>query len=62
MLDQLIPGLGGIARQGAGSGLVAALGQRSKLDAKPATTLPVRFIDGTVFLGPFAVGMVPPLF
>jgi hypothetical protein len=62
VLDQLFPGLGGIARQGAGPGLAAALGQRSELDGKPATTLPVRFVDGTVFLGPFAVGVVPPLF
>jgi hypothetical protein len=62
VLDRLIPGLGGFARQGAGPGLAAALGQRSELDGKPATTLPVRFVDGTVFLGPFPVGVVPPLF
>jgi hypothetical protein len=61
-LDRLIPGLGGIARQSAGPGLAAVLGQRSELDGKPATTLPVRFVDGTVFLGPFEVGEVPPLF
>jgi hypothetical protein len=61
-LDQLIPGLGGIARQSAGPGLAAALGRRGELDGKPATSLPVRFVDGTVFLGPFPVGVVPPLF
>ena len=61
-LDRLIPGLGGIARQNAGPGLVAALGQRTVLEDKPAVAFPVRFADGTVFLGPFQVGEVPPLF
>jgi hypothetical protein len=61
-LDRLVPGLGGIARQGAAPGIVAALGQRAQLDGKPATTLPIRFLDGTVFIGPFHVGAVQPLF
>ena len=61
-LDRLVPGLGGIARQNAAPGLVAALGQRTVLDGKPAVAFPVRFADGTVFLGPFQVGVVPPLF
>jgi hypothetical protein len=61
-LDQLFPGLGGIARRSAGPGLAATLGRPTELDGKPATTLPVRFVDGTVFLGPVAVGAVPPLF
>jgi hypothetical protein len=61
-LDRLVPGLGGIARQNAAPGLVAALGQRATLDGKPAVAFPVRFADGTVFLGSFQVGVVPPLF
>jgi len=61
-LDRLIPGLGGIARQNAAPGLVAALGQRTVLDGKPAVVFPVRITDGTVFLGPFQVSQVPPLF
>jgi hypothetical protein len=61
-LDRLVPGLGGIARQNAAPGLVAALGQRTVLEGKPAVAFPVRFADGTVFLGPFQVGVVPPLF
>jgi hypothetical protein len=61
-LDRLMPGLGGIARQNAAPGLVAALGQRTVLDGKPAVAFPVRFADGTVFLGPLQVGVVPPLF
>jgi len=61
-LDRLIPGLGGIARQSAGPGLIAALGRRTVLEDKPALTFPLRFSDGTVFFGPFPVGEVPPLF
>jgi hypothetical protein len=61
-LDRLIPGLGGIARQNAAPGLVAALGQRTVLEGKPAVAFPVRFADGVAFLGPFQVGVVPPLF
>jgi hypothetical protein len=61
-LDRLIPGLGGLARQNAAPGLVAALGQRTTLESKPAVAFPVRFADGTVFLGPFQVGQIPPLF
>jgi hypothetical protein len=60
-LDRIIPGLGGIARQNT-PGLVSALGQRTVLDGKPAVAFPVRFNDGTVFLGPFQVGQIAPLF
>jgi hypothetical protein len=60
-LDRIIPGLGGIARQNTPS-LVSALGQRTVLDGKPAVAFPVRFNDGTVFLGPFQVGQIAPLF
>jgi hypothetical protein len=61
-LDRVIPGLGGIARQNAGPGLVAALGKRTMLEDKPAVAFPLRFTDGTVYLGPFQIGTVPPLF
>ena len=61
-LDKLMPGLGGIARQSAAPGLVAALGQRTVLEGKPAVAFPIRFADGAVFLGPFQVGVIPPLF
>src|SRR5262249_61596498 len=60
-LDRLMPGLGGIARQSAAPSLVAALGQRAVLEGKPAVAFPVRFADDAVFLGPFQVGVVPPL-
>jgi hypothetical protein len=64
-LDRLMPGLGQVARQNAGPGIIAglrAMGQPTTLDGKPAVTLPLRFADGQVLLGPFPVGRVPPLF
>ena len=64
-LDRLMPGLSKLARQNARPGILAglgALGQNTVLDGKPAVTLPLRFSDGAVMLGPFPVGRVPPLF
>lgn len=64
-LDRLVPGLGQIARQNAGPGILAALramGQATTLEGRPATTLPLRFADGQVLLGPFPVARVPLLF
>lgn len=64
-LDQLMPGLGQFARRNATPGILArlgALGQNATLEGKPAVSLPLRFVDGQVLLGPFAVARVPPLF
>jgi len=64
-LDRIIPGLGQVARQNAGPGVVAALramGQQTTLEGKPAIRLPLRFADGQVLLGPFPVGRVPLMF
>jgi hypothetical protein len=64
-LDRLMPGLGQIARQNAGPGIIAglrAMGQATTLEGKPAITLPLRFADGQILLGPFPVGRVPLLF
>jgi len=60
-LDRIMPGLGDIARQNAPS-LIASIGQRATLEGKPAVALPLRFVDGAVFLGPVPVGRVPPLY
>jgi hypothetical protein len=60
-LDRIIPGLGDIARQNA-PGLIASIGQRTMLEGKPAVTLPLRFVDGTIFLGMVPVGRLPPLY
>jgi hypothetical protein len=64
-LDRLLPGLGNIARKNAAPGILAgldAIGKRTTLDGKPATSVPLRFVDGRVFLGPLPVGRAPPLF
>jgi len=64
-LDKLVPGLGNIARKNAGPSILVgldAIGKRTTLEGKPAVTVPLRFVDGRVMLGPFPVGRTPPLF
>jgi hypothetical protein len=62
-LDRLLPGLGGVLRGSAGAqGKPDALGQRTELDGRSAVTLPLRFADGVVFLGPFRLTQIPPLY
>jgi hypothetical protein len=64
-LDRAIPGLGKVVRQNANVGVVAginALGKEAVLEGKKARAFPLRFVDGTVFLGPLKVAQVPPLF
>jgi hypothetical protein len=64
-LDRLAPGLGSVVRERAGTGLAAginAFGDQTQLEGRPAVSLPLRFDDGSIALGPFAVGKVPPLF
>ncbi len=64
-LDRLMPGLSKLARQNARPGILAglgAIGQNTTLEGKPAVTLPLRFSDGAVMLGPIPVGRIPPLF
>lgn len=63
-LDRLIPGLGGALRQTATASIVENLkkmGQPSSIDKQPAIVLPLRFADGSVYLGMLRVGEVPPL-
>jgi hypothetical protein len=64
-LDQLLPGLSGVVRQNASSGLVATIktmGKPAAIDKKPAVALPLRVNDGVIFLGLIPLGVVPPLF
>jgi hypothetical protein len=64
-LDRAVPGLGKVVKQSADLGVAAginALGKEAMLEGKPARTFPLRFVDGTVYLGPLKVGQVPPLF
>jgi hypothetical protein len=64
-LDRAIPGLGKVVRQNANVGVAAginALGKETVLEGRKARALPLRFVDGTVYLGPLKVGQTPPLF
>ena len=64
-LDRFAPGLGDVARQGASANLslgINLLGEQTTLDGRRAVTLPLRFSDGAVFLGPIPIGTTPPLF
>ena len=64
-LDRAIPGLGKVVKQNANIGVAAginALGKEAVLEGKKARAFPLRFVEGTVFLGPLKVAQVPPLF
>ena len=65
-LDRLLPGLGGVARQQATSSNLSLginmIGEQTTLEGKRAVTLPLRFDDGTIFLGPLRIGTTPALF
>lgn len=64
-LDRAIPGLSRVVRQNANAGLTAglnALGKETTLEGKKARMFPLKVTEGTVYLGPFKVGQVPPLF
>ena len=64
-LDRAIPGLGKVVKQNANVGVAAginALGKEAVLEGKKARAFPLRFVDGTVFLGPLKVAQIPPLF
>ncbi len=64
-LDRLLPGLGGVVRQNASSGVIESIkkmGQPTEIDKKPALALPVRVEDSVIYLGVIPLGIVPPLF
>jgi hypothetical protein len=64
-LDRALPGLGNVVRQNATIGVAAglnALGKEATLEGRKARTFPLRFADGAVYVGPFKVAQVPPLF
>lgn len=65
MLDRLSPGLGDVARRQAGTNLglgISMLGKPATLNGRRAVTLPLRFADGTAYLGPIPLGPTPALF
>jgi hypothetical protein len=64
-LDRIAPGLGNVARQNAAPALIAGLnfiGQPAEIEGKRAITLPLRFNDGAVTLGPIPLGRAESLF
>jgi hypothetical protein len=64
-LDRLVPGLGQVARNRAGAGLAVGLsliGKPAELEGRKALALPLRFVNGAVYLGPVRVGAVDPLY
>jgi hypothetical protein len=64
-LDKLVPGLSGVVSQSANASVVDDLkkmGQQTEIDNKPAVALPLRFVNGAVYLGIVRVGEVPALF
>jgi len=64
-LDRVLPGLGNVARQHAGAGIVAGLGligERTTLDGQRAVTVPLQFRNGFIMLGPLRIGRTAPLF
>lgn len=64
-LDRILPGLGGAVRSNSG-GLatigIAMLGEPREIEGRKGISLPLRFKDGTVFLGPIAVAQSVPIF
>lgn len=64
-LDRLMPGLSVAVREGTNATLIDSLkkmGQPTEIDKKPAILLPLRFSDGSIYLGMLPLGEVPPLF
>jgi hypothetical protein len=64
-LDRLIPGLGSAIRETANASLIDSLkkmGEPSSIDKQAAIILPLRFSDGSIYVGILRVGEAPPLF
>jgi hypothetical protein len=64
-LDRLAPGISGVIRQSANAGAIETLkkmGQPTSVDGRPAIALPLKFVDGTIYLGVLPVGQIAPLF
>ena len=64
-LDRVSPGLGNLARRNAAPVVtmgLAFLGQPTELEGQRAYALPLRFVEGTVTLGPLRLGETPALF
>ena len=65
MLDRFSPGLGSSVREKASANIAAGvnmIGQKTTLEGRQAVSLPMRFDDGAIFLGPIPLGHAPALF
>jgi len=65
VLDRLAPGIRGVIRESANATIienVKKMGQPTSVDGRPAVALPLRFVDGTIYLGLLPVGQIPALF
>jgi hypothetical protein len=61
-LNRLAPGLGNAARQGLSENIgtgINAIGEQTTLEGRKAVSLPLRFDDGFVSLGPIPLGRIP---
>jgi hypothetical protein len=64
-LNRIVPGLGGIVRQGTTATIVdniKKMGKPTQIDDKPAVALPLRLSDGAAYLGIIRIGEIPALF
>jgi hypothetical protein len=64
-LDRLVPGLSKTIAQTANATVIENLkkmGEQTTIDNRPAILLPLRFVNGTVYLGMLRIGDMPPLF
>lgn len=64
-LDRILPGLGGVVRNNSGSIAAAGLsmlGEPRDIEGRKGISLPLKFTDGAVSLGPIPVGSIPAVF
>ena len=64
-LNRIVPGLGGIVRQGTTATIVdniKKMGKPTQIYDKPAVALPLRLSDGAAYLGIIRIGEIPALF
>jgi len=65
VLDRLAPAISGAIRESANASVIENLkkmGQQTSIDGRPAVALPLRLVDGTIYLGVLPVGQIPSLF
>jgi hypothetical protein len=64
-LERLVPGLSETIRETANASVIDNLkkmGEPTSIDNRPATLLPLRFVNGTVYLGMVRISEMPALF